>query len=40
MLKRFSLTALAVVLATGMGYAQSNPNAPTTLNKTNPTSGK
>jgi mono/diheme cytochrome c family protein len=40
MLNRFYVVGLAAALATGMGYAQSNPNAVGTVNKTNPTSGK
>ncbi len=40
MLKRFLVVALAAALAGGMGYAQSDTNAPTTVNKTAATSGK
>ncbi|MGA2170757.1 MAG: cytochrome c [Terracidiphilus sp.] len=40
MLKRFLVAGLAAALAAGMGYAQSDTNAPTTVNKTAATSGK
>jgi mono/diheme cytochrome c family protein len=40
MLKRFLLSVLAAALSVGMGYAQSNTNGTTAVNKTTATSGK
>jgi len=40
MLKRFLLSVLVAALSVGMGYAQSNTNGTTAVNKTTATSGK
>lgn len=40
MLRRFLLTALVAILAVDMGYAQSNTNGTTAVNKTAASSGK